>query len=66
MRNHTTAALAAPDEHKDRLHVVTLDITDSEENISKVISDAWKVWGRVDILVNNAGRVAHSLLEEGG
>ena len=45
---------------------MTLDITDSEEDIRKVVSEACKVWGRIDILVNNAGRAAHSLLEEGG
>ena len=66
MRNHTSAVLVVPEEHKARLRVLTLDITDPEENIRQVVDNAWEVWGRVDILVNNAGRAAHSLVEEGG
>ena len=66
VRNHTTSAMAIPEEHKHRLHVLTLDITDPEDSIRRVVDDARKVWGRIDILVNNAGRAAHSLLEEGG
>ena len=67
VRNHPTAsAIPEASEHRHRFHAMTLDITDSEENIRKVVSEACQVWGRIDILVNNAGRAAHSLLEEGG
>ncbi|TFY67217.1 hypothetical protein EVJ58_g1766 [Rhodofomes roseus] len=43
-----------------------LDVTDSEENIGKVVDEAWAVWGRIDVLVNNAGRGSNAVLEEGG
>ncbi|KAH9923887.1 uncharacterized protein B0H18DRAFT_451691 [Fomitopsis serialis] len=59
--------LALTEEQKGRLRVLILDITDSEENIRKLIGEAWVVWGRVDILVNNAGRAStKALMEEGG
>ncbi|KAH9838030.1 NAD-P-binding protein [Rhodofomes roseus] len=49
-----------------RLRVIMLDVTDSEENIGKVVDEAWAVWGRIDVLVNNAGRGSNAVLEEGG
>ena len=57
---------AITNEQRDRLRVVVLDVTESEESIGKVIHDAGIVWGRIDVLVNNAGYSAKALMEEGG
>ena len=56
----------ATDEQRARLAIILLDVTESEEAISKVIDEAWALWGRIDILVNNAGHGVKALLEEGG
>ncbi|KAH9840906.1 uncharacterized protein C8Q71DRAFT_742204 [Rhodofomes roseus] len=49
-----------------RLHVLELDVTDTEENIARVVSEGTAKWGRIDILVNNAGIIPKALTEEGG
>jgi NAD(P)-dependent dehydrogenase (short-subunit alcohol dehydrogenase family) len=41
--------------YPDRLRVVELDLTSSEETIRTCAQQAIEVWGRVDVLVNNAG-----------
>ena len=58
--------LAVTDEQRARLAVIFLDVTASEQDIRKVVDDAWAVWGRIDVLVNNAGHSAKALMEEGG
>jgi NAD(P)-dependent dehydrogenase (short-subunit alcohol dehydrogenase family) len=49
-RNGKSYIDAAP----DRLHVFGLDVTHPQEVIS-VVTQAWKIAGRVDVVVNNAG-----------
>ena len=58
--------LAVTDEQRERLSVIFLDVTNSEQDIRKVVDDAWAVRGRIDVLVNNAGHSAKALMEEGG
>ena len=55
-----------PGAHPSRLHILQLDITDSVENIQRVITEALSVWGRIDVLVNNAGYGLKATIEEGG
>ena len=52
--------LVPTDEQRTRLVIILLDVTESEEAISKVIDKAWALWGRIDILVNNAGECRQS------
>ncbi|KAH9929275.1 uncharacterized protein B0H18DRAFT_1117616 [Fomitopsis serialis] len=54
------------DVDRTRLHVLRLDVTDFEENISKAVSEGVAKWGRIDVLVNNAGIIPKCLSEEGG
>jgi len=49
-----------------RLHLMQLDITDSQDVISSKVNEAIDVWGRIDVLVNNAGTGVKMILEEGG
>lgn len=49
-----------------RLHLMQLDITDSQDVINSKVTEAIDVWGRVDVLVNNAGTGVKMILEEGG
>ncbi|KZT66420.1 NAD(P)-binding protein [Daedalea quercina L-15889] len=51
---------------RSRLHVVELELTDSPENMAKIVAEAVSKWGRIDVLVNNAGIMPHSVTEEGG
>lgn len=55
-----------PGAHPSRLHLLRLDITDSIENIQRIIDEARSVWGRIDVLVNNAGYGLKATIEEGG
>jgi NADP-dependent 3-hydroxy acid dehydrogenase YdfG len=49
-----------------RLHLMQLDITDSQNIIDSKVNEAIGVWGRIDVLVNNAGTGVKMILEEGG
>jgi NADP-dependent 3-hydroxy acid dehydrogenase YdfG len=46
-------------EHLAGADVTTLrlDITDSQQDVRAIITDAIKVYGRIDVLVNNAGYI---------
>ncbi|KZT05762.1 NAD-P-binding protein [Laetiporus sulphureus 93-53] len=54
------------DRTNPRLHVMELDVTESEETIKRNMNNALAVWGRIDILVNNAGYGSKCMIEEGG
>jgi len=49
-----------------RLHLMQLDITDSQDIINSKVTEAIGIWGRIDVLVNNAGTGVKMILEEGG
>lgn len=49
-----------------RLALLRLDVTDSIENIQRIMDHALTLWGRIDVVVNNAGLGMKSVLEEGG
>jgi NAD(P)-dependent dehydrogenase (short-subunit alcohol dehydrogenase family) len=48
----------------DRVLALALDVTDSSQ-ISRVVSETSKQFGRIDVLVNNAGYGYQSSIEEG-
>ena len=43
---------------------ITLDV--SGDNVSKVLSEAWDIYGHIDVLVNNAGFSIHGAFEDLG
>ena len=49
-----------------RLALLRLDVSDSAENIQRIVEYAISIWGRIDVVVNNAGLGMKSVLEEGG
>ncbi|KAF5572774.1 Zn(II)Cys6 transcriptional activator [Fusarium pseudoanthophilum] len=44
--------------------VLELDVTDSQDSIDQIISNAIAIYGRIDVLVNNAGFVAAGSWED--
>jgi len=38
--------------------VLKLDLTDPQETLNKVLSEAIKIYGRIDVLVNNAAYIS--------
>lgn len=46
--------------------MLRLDVSDTVENIQRVVDCAISIWGRIDVVVNNAGLGMKSVLEEGG
>lgn len=50
-------------QHGDRLHVVTLDVTDTRA-IRSCVADAFEVMGRIDVIVSNAGYGLFGAAEE--
>lgn len=56
--------LADPDIDASHVFPLRLDVTDTPENLRKVMDEAVAHWGRVDVLVNNAGTREISIVEE--
>ncbi|KAH9951015.1 NAD-P-binding protein [Amylocystis lapponica] len=56
--------LDVPEADRARVHVLVLDLLESEESIQKKADEALAVWGRVDVLVNNAGFGGKTLIQE--
>lgn len=54
------------DVDRSRLHVMILDVTESEDEVKVKAQEAIGVWGHVDFVVNNAGVTLPCVLEEGG
>jgi len=61
-----TLSSSCPDNLKENLLTVELDVTEGEQSIKDKVDKAAQRWGRIDVLVNNAGRGYPSLTEEGG
>ncbi|CCM01679.1 uncharacterized protein FIBRA_03743 [Fibroporia radiculosa] len=49
-----------------RVHIILLDLKESEQSIKEKVKGALAKWGRVDVLINNAGTAPKGLLPEGG
>lgn len=50
-----TISSSCPNDLKENLRTVELDVTEGEQSIKDKVDKAAKIWGRIDILVNNAG-----------
>ena len=60
-RENRTAAQTLSDTHPDRVHLLTLDVTDPA-SWDHAVARILELTGRIDILVNNAGNHQDSLL----
>ncbi|KAI0638626.1 NAD-P-binding protein [Trametes polyzona] len=65
-RNLEKLRATFPAAERSRLHLMQLDVSDSEDTVKRRMKEALAVYGRVDVLVNNAGYGVKSVLEEGG
>lgn len=55
------------DPPEKRLHVLEMDVTESEKVIREKIKGVVDgLWGRIDVLVNNAGMAIAAITEESG
>lgn len=70
--DRVVATLRRPDalntlaaKYGDQLHVLTLDVTDTEA-IRDVVADAFQRVGRIDVVVSNAGYALFGAAEEAG
>ena len=49
------------DAGESNLHILELDVTDTQDKIENAAKTAIAVWGKVDVIVNNAGYVTMQL-----
>jgi NADP-dependent 3-hydroxy acid dehydrogenase YdfG len=45
-------------------HTITLDVTDTLDNIKAIVADAYAQYGRIDYLINAAGYILDGAIEE--